>query len=805
MANSDYSQGPIAHFTPIAELAEAADYLDRTLYLGRANFPRTDSLKIGMAVLCDDEFMAITALGPGTVAVKRGVGDTVPARHPVDSLTWFIDNTTVGSDRKEYGAGTTTEVKYSPYTTGGGAYPINEGDAVTFNWRFFRPYPPGQMRVNGERWYEDGFLITADQPTLTLTWDHRDRILEQDQLVDHDAGNIGPEPGTTYTIRIYGNGDLKRTEVGVMTQTHTSRGDLIPPSWTYTWAQAMQDFGFDAPTEEGSLVDGAITVYSTRDGFDSWQGYMILFKVDPSGKFLRVAQLGQLAMQNFGVDPDEPILTGVYAAQIGQLVMQPPGDDVEDLPTAGVYVGQLAENTAQDTSFYGTLERNLFEMPYALLAKLNWSREQTTLVTVVARPSDRLTDSHSIWTRYDWPAGTGAMFNYQQVIAPSPFTPWITLEAALYYLDTVAIVRRSSFFDGVSLVDVKPGSVAMVGAEIVRVESVTETQITLARGCFDTVPARHAANSRMWFFGTAAGDDPTNYPLKLNGTVLGAAAQVKMVPDVFGPPLELINVPTDRVEMNLRVQRPYAPGQVMIGNKRWYEGGQYVEGQSMFLTWVHRNRVAQDALTVDHLAPGWSPEDNQTYRLKISIWLYPKDNPPYEVIVRKVEVDGTAFEYTWEMIQADGYRAGSLLGVCGRVTVGFVLEAVRFDLTSWQNYVIPVLLPANKCSPGQAPGGGQLPGDNGGGNGDTGGSDPGSGTPGGDNSGDGPGDPVDNGGSGDNGTGPPKPPTVPPDWPDPIDPQPPVDPEDPNPELAAHWDTNWDRHWDAYKKDNQGG
>lgn len=816
MADNYVQKGPAASFTPIAELDTPVDYLTRTLSLGRANFPTVDSLKVGMAALVEDEFMQVTALGPGTVAVKRGVGDTVPAKHAADSLVWFVDSKVIGNDRTEYAAGTTTGVKYSPFTTGGGSMPIDQevADNVTFDWRFFRPYPPGKLKVNTQRWYEDGFLLAADHPTLRLTWAHRDRLIEADQMIDHDVGNIGPEPGTTYTVRIYdAAGVLRRTEVGIMAKARDSRGRLIDPSWTYSWRQAMSDFGITTPTDEDNLVHAHMTMFSTREGFDSWQGYTIKFNVNTQGAFIKVAQLAHMAMQAPDDDGTDPgITSGLWAAQVAQVAMQAPDDDIDGPGgppiTSGVFVAQVAESAGQNSSFYTTMNRTLFEAPYALLAKLGEDPAITTLATVVARPSDRLTDSHSIWTRYDWPAGSGNMFSYDQVVAPSPFTPWITLDVKVKQLDRVLKIRNSSFFDGISLNDVKVGQVLQVDAEIMRVESVSETEIGVARGCFDTIPALHNANARAWFFETAAGNDPSNYPVKLVAGTLGAAVQVKMVPDVYGPPLTLTDVPTDRVNMLQRVARPYPPGQVMIGDKHWFEGGKFVEGESMLITWVHRNRVEQGANTIDHLAPGFNPEDNQTYVLEINLNVSPPaPAQPYKVRIRHAEVDGTSFEYTWEMIKADGYRSAAVLGVCGRVTVGLVLTTVRFGLKAWQNYTIPVLLPARNCPPGQNPGGGQLPSDpSDGGNGETNNPpDPGNTTPGGDNQGDGPGDPIDNGGQGDNGSGPPEPPIPPPDWPDPVDPPPPIDPGDPNPALKSHWDLNWDRHWDAYNKDNQGG
>lgn len=800
MANSDYNgKTPSNQFTPLASLGRALDYLDRTVQLGRANFPRTDSLTVGMAALVDDEFMKVTALGPGTVAVARGTADTVPARHPENALMWFINAPVLGSDRKEYSAGETTSVKYSPYTTGGGSFPMESSDidVVTHNWRFYRPYPPGKLLVRGERWYVRQAL-TADDPLMTLTWTHRDRLLEADQLIDHDAGDIGPEPGTSYTIRIYNaQGDLLRTEAGIVANTRDRWGTPIPAAWTYSWAQAMVDFGFSGGTQHENHVAGKLTMFSTRDGFDSWQGYEILFDLDSQGRFIRVAQAAEIAAQKT-LDADDndgyPPLHGIFVGQGAEIAAQRTTDEDDgETITAGLFIGMAREGVGQETSFYTPLDRNLFEAPYAFLAKLGRSQAQR-LVTVTSRPSDRLTDGHAVYTRYDWPRGTGAVLPFNNVMAPR-FTPWFTLADPVDFLDGQFFVNVTSFADGISLAGVQVGQVAMIGAEIIRVDAKTESMLTFARGCYDTIPAKHLRGARVWCFEADAGNDPTAYPIRdtLDG-VPGGAIEVKVVPDVYGPPLPMGDVPTDRLEFAFRVERPYPPGQVLVNGQRWFNGIIMREGSGpAVITWVHRNRETQGSEVVDHLQPNRTPEDGTKYELNISVWVSPRVGPAYEVAIRKAIVDGLSFTYTLEMAKEDGYRAGSALQVCGSVTVGLTLTTIRGPYRAWQSYVIPVSLPSYNCPPGQNGGGGQLPG-NGNGNGETGG--------GIDNPG-GPKDPI-GGGGGDNGSGPPPNPGTPGGWPDPVDPPDPIDPNDPNPDLAAHWDLNWDRHWDAYTRDNQG-
>lgn len=809
MAKSDYiNNGGRGDFTPLSELFTAIDYLDRVIPLGRANFPRLDSLRVGMAALVDDEFMQITAIVPGGVEVKRGCADTVPARHAALTLIWFVDTGVLGTDRIEYSAGDTTAVKYSPYTIGGGSMNVDESgqiDSVTYNWRMYRPYPPGQLRANGRRWWLP-FELTADEPVMNLTWVHRDRNVQADKLLDHDDAGVGPEDGTTYTVRIYTEaGLLRRTEVGIMAEPKDAYGRVLPAQWNYHWQQAMSDLDAEAGLETGRIVPGKMTMFATRDGFDSWQGYEIPFTVDTQGYFLKVAQAAQIAAQGDDIEGGAyPPVDALAVGQAAQIAAQgAKREDYDDVVAAeAMFVAAMHEGAGQATSFYTGLNRNLFEAPYAHLRRVGMPIEGAHLVTVSARPGDRLTDSHRLWSRYDYPAGLGDTFEYGERARPD-FTPWLTLAAPIDYLDTTVTIATSSFYDGVALDRVSPGQVAMLGAEVVMVVSRSATTFTIARGVYDTVPAKHAVNARMWFFQAAAGNDPTVYPITVAAGVAGAAAQVKLVPDVYGPPLSLDQVPTDRLDMAFRVERPYAPGEVLVNGRPWFNGAQIANESDTLITWRHRNRDTQGGQAIDHHAPSRAPEPGQRYRLHITITIYPPgpNARPYPVVVRSEIIDGESFNYSYAMAQTDGYRAGTLLKACGRVTVGMVLESVRDDFASWQNYVIPLLLPSYACPPGVPPGGGQLPPTTGGGNGNTG-PDPTNPTqPPGDNEGD-DGDPGDNGG-GDNGNGPPSPPTVPPDWPDPIEPPAP-DPEEPNPALAAHWDLNWDRHWDAYTKDNEG-
>lgn len=64
-------------------------------------------------------------------------------------------------------------------------------------------------------------LVGTCTSIITVTWSHRDRTLQADQLIDTTSTSIGPEPGTTYTVRFYRGGILRSTITGIATNQAT--------------------------------------------------------------------------------------------------------------------------------------------------------------------------------------------------------------------------------------------------------------------------------------------------------------------------------------------------------------------------------------------------------------------------------------------------------------------------------------------------------------------------------------------------------------------------------------------------------
>lgn len=92
-----------------------------------------------------------------------------------------------------------------------------------------RPYPPGNVQINGSRW--PASIGAAEE--LAITWAHRDRRQQTVNMIRQDEGSIGPEAGTTYTLRIYGETDTLICTASGITGT----------SYTYQSATEIADSG----------------------------------------------------------------------------------------------------------------------------------------------------------------------------------------------------------------------------------------------------------------------------------------------------------------------------------------------------------------------------------------------------------------------------------------------------------------------------------------------------------------------------------------------------------------------------------
>jgi hypothetical protein len=199
-------------FSAVATLAGALGPTDTLATL--ADMRDLELVAVGSEALIDEELVRIDAIDPiaGTLTIARGCVDTVPMAHAEGARVWCTD-TYVGADPTEHLAGETIEAKLLTRTQQGtldvALAPVAQ---VRLDSRQARPYPPGRLRING----------SAAPPTsyarLSIVWAYRDRVLQGDRLIEHEAGGIGPEPGTTTRVRVLHalSGALLHEAVGII-------------------------------------------------------------------------------------------------------------------------------------------------------------------------------------------------------------------------------------------------------------------------------------------------------------------------------------------------------------------------------------------------------------------------------------------------------------------------------------------------------------------------------------------------------------------------------------------------------------
>ena len=214
-------------------------------------------LALDTYALIDAELFAVKAINAlaGTVTVDRGVLDTVPMKHVAGARIYFVEGSQF-FNTTQYLSGEIVQTKVLP-VTGLGMLPEASASAIsyTFAHRQVRPYALGKVRVNGFD-YGVAYITGA----VTVTWAHRNRLMQTVYLVTQGESSIGPEPGTTYTVRIYGEaGTLKHTETGI-----TGTG------WTYPISTEIAESGVNRPNEKLT-----VKIEAVRDGYTSWQSQEI--------------------------------------------------------------------------------------------------------------------------------------------------------------------------------------------------------------------------------------------------------------------------------------------------------------------------------------------------------------------------------------------------------------------------------------------------------------------------------------------------------------------------------------------------
>lgn len=215
---------------------------------------------VGDVLLVDDEILRVTAVDTAlkSAQVARGCADTYPQEHAAGALVWVVSDN-LETDSTEYLMGDIVDVRLLT-RTGSGTLSEVAAPVVSVmpQQRQSRPYPPARVRLSGHAWPVE----TAPLDEYVLSWSHRDRVLQADQMIDCDDVSIGPEPGTVYRVEI-------RRDGSTLWQAETTEDNILIP-----WVA-------DDTQQAATLV-----LFSVRDGLASMRSWSVAL---PAGEIEEAA------------------------------------------------------------------------------------------------------------------------------------------------------------------------------------------------------------------------------------------------------------------------------------------------------------------------------------------------------------------------------------------------------------------------------------------------------------------------------------------------------------------------------------
>lgn len=268
-ASEDYADHGAHDWCPSATVTGASDYLDTSLVIAGGSL--LDRVAVGSWALWDDEIVRVDAIDvdAGTLTVGRGCADTVPTpAHAAGSRIDFIGDWG-GSDQREYVGGDVIRAKL--LTNAGNQLDPAAAPAltVTMNERQVRPYPPGALKINGVAY------PTTVTGSFTVTWAHRNRVAQADQLVDTTTGSVTVAPNTRYGLRFLDATDtllIERTDIGPASAAVVlnTTGDVTMELYTLddvstSWQRHRFTFAYTPPAE---TVVTAITATAYTPVYD---------------------------------------------------------------------------------------------------------------------------------------------------------------------------------------------------------------------------------------------------------------------------------------------------------------------------------------------------------------------------------------------------------------------------------------------------------------------------------------------------------------------------------------------------------
>ena len=252
-----YQQASIVDYCPMATLDQNIGYLDSSFAV--KNVASISQVEVGTLILCDEELMVYQSYDDVTkiLTVKRAALDTVPKPHLQGAVLYFYDSFSA-FDSEQYVLGEVINAKVLT-TTPSGIQGLGDATAlsVEMNARAIRPYPPANVKINGEYWPAE---IETD---LILTWADRNRLQQTGgEILSWFDGGVTIESGTSTMLTI------KELDVDeLLIATHN-----IDATGTNTYTLAISSMQAETRSIE-------VTAKTVRDGYECLHPFEHIFEL----------------------------------------------------------------------------------------------------------------------------------------------------------------------------------------------------------------------------------------------------------------------------------------------------------------------------------------------------------------------------------------------------------------------------------------------------------------------------------------------------------------------------------------------
>ncbi|WP_323034933.1 phage tail protein [Pararhodobacter sp.] len=438
-------------------------------------------------------------------------------------------------------------------------------------------------------------LIRADYTASTLP------LFDETNVVDW--GRLGRRAPSdlvnSVTVRFT---DANTDETGAVSVTDTARvqamGEVIATTLDYPGIRAqglaVRVAERDLRALSVPLLTGEIVV--NREGADLGPGDVIRLRSDRLGihdVVMRVSEIGQGDGRDNGIRlklAEDVFALGATAIAGGRM---PSGTGVAAPPRA------LARCLVEEAPYW-LLVRELGHSEADRI--LAGDPDAGALIATGERPSaDAL--AAQLWID----SGTGPA--QEGVVAFAP-TAVLAVDVSDHPEDRVIAVTGWRDISEVGI-----GTLASIGGELVRIDGITQTAITVGRGCLDTVPRAHVAGTPVVFFDEAARITESSW-------AAGETLAVRLLPETGRGTLAFALAPEDGVTLDRRAIRPLPPGRVRGNGSYVPDVGALISGD-LELTWAHRDRLTQTSpVIVDHTGASIGPEPGVGYIIEVR-WIDP--------------------------------------------------------------------------------------------------------------------------------------------------------------------------------------